>query len=97
VAAEHLDVVAGEWFRDHGQPGDAPRLVEQRQRGAPETVQLLRGMLTGFGAFALFCFALAVSLPALSVASAFALATSVALLTQAAMIRRSTRRVTHWA
>ena len=67
------------------------------QRGAPETVQLLRGMLTGFGAFALFCFALAVSLPALSVASAFALATSVALLTQAAMIRRSTRRVTRWA
>jgi hypothetical protein len=61
------------------------------QRGAPATVQLLRGMLTGFGAFALFCFALAISLPSLSVASAFALATAVALLTQAAMIHSSTR------
>jgi len=27
------------------------------QRGATETVRPLRGMLTGFGAFALFCFA----------------------------------------
>ncbi len=61
------------------------------QRGAPETVQLLRGMLIGFGAFALFCFALAVSLPTLSVARAFALATGVALLTQVVMIRSSTR------
>jgi hypothetical protein len=55
-------------------------------------VRLLRGMLTGFGAFALFCFVLAVSLRALGVAAAFALATGVAVLTQAAMIRSSTRR-----
>jgi hypothetical protein len=62
------------------------------QRGATETVRLLRGMLTGFGAFALFCFVLAISLRALGVAAAFALATGVAVLTQAAMIRSSTRR-----
>ncbi len=67
------------------------------QRGAPATVLLLRGMLTGFGAFALFCFALAVSLPTLGVASAFALATAVALVTQAAMIRGSTRGAARWA
>jgi hypothetical protein len=52
------------------------------QHGQEETVRLLRGMLTGFAAFALFCFTLAVSLRGLGVAGAFALATAVALLTQ---------------
>lgn len=58
------------------------------QRGAQETLRLLRGMLTGYLAFALFCFALAVALQPLGVATAFALATAVALLTQAVMIAR---------
>ena len=56
------------------------------QYGRQETVRLLRGMLTGFGAFALFCFTLAVSLRGLGVAAAFALATAVALLTQTAIL-----------
>jgi hypothetical protein len=61
------------------------------QRGAQETLRLLRGMLAGYVAFALFCFALAVSLPPLGVAGAFALATTVALLTQAMLIVRAQR------
>jgi hypothetical protein len=59
------------------------------QRGSQETVRLLRGMLTGFVGFALFCFTLAVSLRVLGVAAAFALAAAVAVLTQATLIRRS--------
>ncbi len=61
------------------------------QRGADETVRLLRGLVAGFGAFALFCFVLAISLDSLGTAEAFALATGVALLTQAlviALVRR---------
>jgi hypothetical protein len=56
------------------------------QRGNDELLRLLRAMVLGFGAFALFCFTLAVSLPTLSVAPAFALATALALLTQGTMI-----------
>jgi hypothetical protein len=56
------------------------------QHGARETVRLLRGMLVGFGSFALFCFTLAISLRGLGVAGSFALATTVALLTQTAML-----------
>jgi hypothetical protein len=52
------------------------------QRGPDELLRLLRGMVTGFGAFALFCFALSISLRHLDTAAAFALATAVALLTQ---------------
>jgi hypothetical protein len=52
------------------------------QRGVDETLRLLRGLLTGFAAFALFCFTLSLSLPALDVAAAFALATGVAVLAQ---------------
>jgi len=52
------------------------------QRGADELLRLLRGLLTGLGAFALFCFTLAVSLHRLDTAAAFALATALALLTQ---------------
>ena len=52
------------------------------QRGVNETLRLLRGLLTGFAAYALFCFTLALSLPALHVAAAFALATVVAVLAQ---------------
>ena len=54
------------------------------QRGTDELRRLLRGMLTGFGAFALFFFALAVALRPLGTAPAFALATALALATQTA-------------
>lgn len=53
------------------------------QRGPAEALRLLRGMVAGFGAFALFCFTLAVSLRGLGTGAAFALATGVALGTQA--------------
>jgi hypothetical protein len=52
------------------------------QRGTDELLRLLRGLVSGFGAFALFCFALAVSLHRLDTAAAFALATALALLVQ---------------
>jgi hypothetical protein len=53
------------------------------QRGTDELLRLLRGLVSGFGAFALFCFTLAISLRRLDTGAAFALATAVALLTQA--------------
>jgi hypothetical protein len=56
------------------------------QRGPEELVRLLRGMVSGFAAFALFCFALAVSLHRIDTAPAFAFATALALLTQTALI-----------
>jgi len=59
------------------------------QRGTDELLRLLRGMLSGFGAFALFCFTLAVTLPSLDIAASFGLATTLALLAQAAMIALS--------
>jgi hypothetical protein len=56
------------------------------QRGCDEVLRLLRGLLNGFGAFALFCFTLSVSLHRLDTAAAFALATTLALLTQAVVL-----------
>jgi hypothetical protein len=56
------------------------------QRGTDELLALLRGMLAGFGAFALFCFTLAELLNRLDTAGAFALATGLALLMQAAVV-----------
>lgn len=56
------------------------------QRGAAEAVRLLRGMLAGFGAFALFCCTLTISLRTSGVAGAFVLATAAALAAQATMI-----------
>jgi len=56
------------------------------QRGAGEALRLLRGLLSGLGAFALFCFTLAVSLRGLGIAASFALASAVALLAQGAML-----------
>jgi hypothetical protein len=56
------------------------------QRGNDELLRLLRAMVAGFGAFALFCFTLAVTLTSLGVAGAFALATAVALLVQGTLI-----------
>jgi uncharacterized membrane protein YgdD (TMEM256/DUF423 family) len=53
------------------------------QRGTDELRRLLRGLISGFGAFALFCLTLAVALRRLDTAAAFALATALALCTQA--------------
>ncbi len=53
------------------------------QRGVDDTLRLLRGMISGFGAFALFFFTLAVSLRSLGTTGGFVLATAVALLVQA--------------
>jgi hypothetical protein len=50
------------------------------QRGTDELLRLLRGLIGGFLAFALFCFTLALSLPSLATAPSFLLASAVALL-----------------
>jgi hypothetical protein len=52
------------------------------QRGTDELRRLLYGLLSGFGAYALFCCVLAVALRQLDTAAAFALATALALCTQ---------------
>lgn len=62
------------------------------QRGSDEAVRLLRGMVIGFGAFALFFFSLAVTLRSLGTGQAFALATAIALATQAMVLARFARR-----
>ena len=49
-------------------------------------------MLSGFIAFALFCFTLTISLGASTVASAFVLATVTALIVQTAMLSRARRQ-----
>jgi hypothetical protein len=56
------------------------------QHGTREAQRLLRWLLGGYGAFALFCFTLAITLRPLGTAAGFALASAVALLTQAAII-----------
>lgn len=61
------------------------------QRGADEAVRLLRGMLFGFVAFAVFCFTLTISLRVSGIAAAFLFATAAALVGQAAMISRARR------
>lgn len=57
------------------------------QAGPEPALRLLRGMLTGFFSFALFCFAVAVLLPHAALGVAFALAAGVAALTQVAIAR----------
>jgi hypothetical protein len=61
------------------------------QHGADELLRLARGLISGFFAFALFCFTLAVSLRMLGTAGAFALASGVALLTQGLLLALATR------
>jgi hypothetical protein len=56
------------------------------QRGTDELHRLLRGLISGFGAFALFCFALALVLRRLDTAAAFALVTALALCTQGLLL-----------
>jgi hypothetical protein len=59
------------------------------QQGAEEALRLLRGLLTGFFAFALFCATLALALVPAGMAVAFVLATAVACLTQALLLTRA--------
>jgi hypothetical protein len=56
------------------------------QRGTDELLRMLRGLLSGFGAFALFCFSLALLLRRLDTAESFAAASSAALLVQGALL-----------
>ena len=56
------------------------------QRGVDDVRRMSRGMVTGFCAFALFCFTVSVALRTFDIASAFALATVVALAVQAGML-----------
>jgi uncharacterized membrane protein (GlpM family) len=56
------------------------------QRGMDDVRRMARGMVTGFCAFALFCFTASVALRTLDIATSFALATAVALMTQAVML-----------
>jgi hypothetical protein len=68
------------------------------QRGAAETVRLLRGMLTGFVAFALFFLILTVSLGTWDIPAAFLVATAVVLAAQGIVIsqaRRATAAVSY--
>jgi hypothetical protein len=58
------------------------------QRGHGEVLRLLRGLLLGYAAYALFCFTLALTLRSLGTAGAFALATAIALLCQAVVFWR---------
>ena len=61
------------------------------QHGTQEAQRLLRWLLGGYGAFALFCFTLAVSLGPLGIAASFALAGAMALLTQGLLLVVLTR------
>jgi hypothetical protein len=57
----------------------------QAQAGIPDALRLLRGMLTGFFAFAAFCFTTAVLLGHAPLGVAFAVAAMVSVLTSAAV------------
>jgi uncharacterized membrane protein (GlpM family) len=56
------------------------------QRGVDDVRRMSRGMVTGFCAFALFCLTVSLALRTFDIATAFALATLVALATQAIML-----------
>ena len=59
--------------------------------GAPFAIHLLRGLVLGFLAFAIFCITLALALPTLGTALSFTLAVVAALLAQAYTRIRSQR------
>jgi hypothetical protein len=61
------------------------------QRGRGELLLMQRGMVSGFGAFALFFFTLAVTLRHISTLAAFALATAIAVGAQALVLLATTR------
>lgn len=56
------------------------------QRGAADALRLLRGMLVGLFAFALFCFTVAIALRHADIALAFAAATAAAVLVQGLLV-----------
>jgi len=62
------------------------------QHGEDDLLRIMRGFVLGLVAYALFCFALAVSLESLSTAESFLLATSCALATQAVALTVTLRR-----
>jgi hypothetical protein len=62
------------------------------QRGEEDLLRIMRGFLMGLVAYALFCFALAVSLESLGIAESFLLATAGALTTQAVALTLTLRR-----
>jgi hypothetical protein len=66
------------------------------QRGSEELLRLLRGLVSGFGAFALFCVTLSLSLHSLDIGAGFALATTLALLTQAVVLYCAAPSTTWW-
>jgi hypothetical protein len=61
------------------------------QRGTWEATRLLRGMTVGFFSYALFCFAVSVTVRGLGVAASFALATALALAAQGTAVALSRR------
>lgn len=62
------------------------------QHGEQDLLLIMRGFVVGLVAYALFCFALAVSLESLTIAESFLLATSCALMTQAVALTVTWRR-----
>ena len=62
------------------------------QHGEEDLLRIMRGFVVGLVAYALFCFALAVSLESLSIAESFILATICALATQAVALTVTWRR-----
>jgi uncharacterized membrane protein (GlpM family) len=62
------------------------------QHGEQDLRRIMRGFVVGLVAYALFCFALAVSLESLGIAAGFALAATVALATQAVALTVTWRR-----
>ncbi len=62
------------------------------QRGTGEMVRMMRGMISGFAAFALFFFTLAVTLRHMPTGAAFALATGLALAVQGIALLVTSRR-----
>jgi len=63
-------------------------VFSHRASGAACVATLLRAMVTGLQSFALFCFVLALALPAWGIAAAFGLAAAAALTVQAVTGRR---------
>jgi uncharacterized membrane protein (GlpM family) len=62
------------------------------QHGQQDLLRIMRGFVVGLVAYALFCFALAVSLESLGIAESFLLAASCALATQAVALTLTWRR-----
>ena len=62
------------------------------QHGEEDLLRIMRGFVVGLVAYALFCFALAVSLESLTIAESFLLAASCALATQAVALTLTWRR-----